>query len=398
MKKLWIATELFYPDETSTSFILTKIANKLCDKYETKVLCATALAAEQNYFVLDGRVQVERLISGENSKANLKKRALVSIWFSFKIFFKLLFNCKSTDKVFIVTNPVFLIFMVAVAKKIKKFDFVILVHDVFPENGIPAKIFPSKDAFTYKLIKYFFDWSYASSDQLIVLGRDMKAVMQGKINKWKSKTQITIIENWGDTENIFPKNKESVLQSDAPLLHKVAFQYAGNIGRVQGLMGLLENVMQVNNNKIVFQFVGDGAVKNEMMAFVTKQKMKNIFFADSYQRQEQNEILNSADVAIITLADGMFGLGVPSKLYNLLAAGKPILYFGDSNSEIALLIKEYDIGYHFEPYNSGEIIQFFNQIGEEFIENLTIKSKNARNLASANFSENLIINKFLIAI
>ena len=400
MKKLWIATELFYPDETSTSFILTKIANKLCEKYETTVLCATsiALGTKQNNIELNEKVRVRRLFSAEHNKKNLKKRSLNSIWFSLKIFFELLLNCKRTDKVFIVTNPVFLIFVVAIAKKIKNFELIILVHDVFPENSVPAKIFLSKDAFIYKVIKYFFDWSYASADNLITLGRDMKVVVQEKIEKWRTQTQITIIENWGDIENIFPKNKELVLHADSPLFRKIVFQYAGNIGRVQGLIGLLEKALQINNDRIVFQFVGDGAVKNEMMNFANTNKMENIYFANSYKRSEQNEILNSADVAVVTLATGMRGLGVPSKVYNLLAAGKPILYLGDSTSEISLLINEFDIGYSFEPNNTKEIIQFFNEIDEKFIENLAIKSKNARDLAVSNFSEEIIINKFLITI
>lgn len=397
MQKLWVATELFHPDQTSTSFILTKIVNSLSEKYSISVLCGP-LANDFNideHFYLSENVNVNRLGSNRNTKSNLKKRALQSVWLSLKIFFKLLQSAKKNDKVFIVSNPVSLILVVALAKKIKNFHLTILVHDVFPENAIPAKILSSEKTWIFKTLKLIFDWSYSSANQLIVLGRDMESVIQSKIHKHNTATNIKIIENWGDVENITPNPKNSVLEIDSPLLNKIVFQYAGNLGRVQGLMELLENFIKINNEKISFQFIGDGTVKNEMKEYIKKNHIENVYFANSFQRNEQNKILNSADVAIITLASGMLGLGVPSKFYNILAAGKPIVYIGDSKSEISLLINNYDIGYSFEPKDKNGIIDFFNNINDEFIEDIKVKSNNARNLAITHYSEEIIINKFL---
>ena len=212
MKKLWIATELFFPEETSTAYILTKIANKLSDNYEVIVLCG-----DPNYqisdsnnreFVLNANINVQRLISGKGNQEDLKSRGLRSIILSFKIFFKLIKNAKKTDKVFIVTNPVSLIVLVVFAKIIKGFTLKILVHDVFPENTIAAGVIKSKKSYIYKTLKFIFDWAYGGADQLIVLGRDMKEIIQEKVSNFKTSSQITIIENWGDTLNIYPKKKE----------------------------------------------------------------------------------------------------------------------------------------------------------------------------------------------
>ncbi len=399
MKKLWIATELFFPEETSTAYILTKIANKLSDKYEVTVFCG-----EPNYqisestnseFFLNSKVNVQRLSSGKGNQADLKSRGLRSIKLSLKIFLKLIKNAKKSDRVFIVTNPVSLIVVVAFAKILKGFELKILVHDVFPENTIPAGIIKSKNSLLYKILKFIFDWAYGCADQLIVLGRDMKEIIKEKVGHFKTNSQITIIENWGDTINIYPKNKKDFLEKNSPFLEKTVFQYAGNVGRVQGLQKLLEMIKKSENASLLFYFVGEGAVKDQMIEYVTRHDMQNVLFEGSFQRSEQNTVLNTADIAIVTLSEGMLGLGVPSKVYNLLAAGKPIFYIGDKKSEIALLINEKNVGYAFEPKQQKEISQFLYNFGKHNAEDLLIRSKNARKVAIQYYSEETILNRFL---
>lgn len=399
MKKLWIATELFFPEETSTAYILTKIANKLSDHYEVTVFCG-----EPNYqisdisnieFFLDSKVNVHRLSSEKGNQADLKSRGLRSIKLSLKIFFKLVKHAKKYDKVFIVTNPVSLIVLVAFAKIIKGFELKILVHDVFPENTIPAGIIKSKNSYFYKTLKLIFDWAYGCADQLIVLGRDMKEIIQEKVSRFKTNAQIEIIENWGDIVKIYPKTKEDFLEKNSPFLNRIVFQYAGNIGRVQGLPEILSIIRKSENDAVLYYFVGEGAIKSQLIDYVENNNMQNVRFGGPYQRTEQNSVLNTSDVAIITLSEGMLGLGVPSKVYNILAAGKPIFYIGDKRSEIALLIKENNIGYAFEPTQQQEISDFLKNFGEEKTNDLLIKSENARHLAIQYFSENTILNKFL---
>ena len=399
MKKLWIATELFYPEETSTAYILTKIANKLSDHYEVTVFCG-----EPNYqisdsgnaeYFLNPKVDVQRLSAGKGTQADLKSRGFRSITLSVKIFFKLIKNAKKFDKVFIVTNPVSLIVLVAIAKLMKGFQLKILVHDVFPENTIPAGIVKNKNSYLYKVLKCVFDWAYGCADQLIVLGRDMKEIIQKKVSHFKTNSQIIIIENWADVEGVYPRMKKDFLDKDSPFLGKTTFQYAGNIGRVQGLADILEIIRKSENENIIYHFVGDGAIKAQLVEYVEKHEMKNVIFDGAYQRNEQNTVLNIADIAIVTLSEGMLGLGVPSKVYNILAAGKPIFYIGDRRSEIALLIKENNIGYSFEPTQKEQICSFLNNFGREDVEDILIKSGNARNLAKQYFSKDTILSKFL---
>lgn len=394
MQKVWIATELFYPEETSTSYILTKVANKLTEKYEVEVVCGTPTydtnAAKNSYLKISEKIKIQRLKSLAGDKNNILYRVLKFVQLSIQIIWFLKKNMRSGDKLFIVTNPAPLIILCSWLKKFKKFEWIILVHDVFPENTIPAGIIKNKGNILYRLLKKLFDAAYSKADKIIVLGRDMEKVIQSKILRFKNNADIKVIENWGATDEIWPLATEK----NSSTAKKFTLQYAGNIGRVQGLQTFLECFRNAKNHNINLQLIGNGAVKAELVNYANINNLDNVLFQDSYRRHEQNQILNSCDLAIVTLADGMYGLGVPSKTYNILAAGKPLLYIGPKNSEIDLLIKEYSIGYSFEAGEMAKLTEFLASIDSAFLESIAQMSLNARLLAENKYSEEIILNKF----
>ncbi len=387
MQKIWILSELFYPDETSTSFILTKIANKLAEQFEIGVITmGKHQKIDSSYFTLNSEIDVLRFQKLSDNKKNLFVRLISFFYSSFIITYNFARRVKKNDKVLIVTNPAPLILLVSLLKKIKKFQLHVLVHDVFPENTVPAGIIKDKTEAKYKIIKKIFNWAYLNVDKIIVLGRDMEEIFLKKSSKLKNK--IRIIENWGDIETIFPENKNENI-------NEIVIQYAGNVGRVQGLQELLTILKDADNPLIRFDIYGEGVLKPKLQKWVAENKMQNVYFYPAYERNKQNEILNSCHLAIVSLAEGMFGLGVPSKTYNILASGKPILYFGEKNTEVDLLINENKIGYSFQQNEKNKIEQFFKNLDLQIVDELKKKGENARILAEKRYSEEHILGKFV---
>ncbi len=386
MKKLWIFTELFYPEETSTAFILTKIANKLATKYNVvNVVCANQVKDRNNHSNdLLSNIKITRFNKVFNNKNSLFIRSLGFIELSIKFLLILLFRVEKNGKILLVTNPAPLVLVVSLMKKIKNFEVILLVHDVFPENTLSVKIFKSESSVYYKFLKFIFDKSYQNMSKIIVLGRDMKEIVEQKIKKNKT-TKVIIIENWGENYKINPKIRKD---ND-----NIVFQYAGNIGRVQGLHSLLETISEVKNDKLIFEFFGDGAEKINLIKLAEKKQLKNVYFYDSFKRDEQNDIINRSDIAIVTLSKGMYGLGVPSKFYNILTAGIPVLYIGEEKTEIHQVMTNFDIGYFFKPDENSNLLNFFETIKKDdfFLK----KGENARNLLLNNYTEEIILNKYL---
>lgn len=397
-KKLWIFTELFFPEETSTSYILTKIANSLVDKYKIEVVCGEPVydtyISKNSNIDLHNDILVDRIKGFKVNKNNLFSRILRFIYLSVSMSFRLLLKVKKNDKVLIVTNPAPLILFSSIIKKIKNYELIILVHDVFPENTIPSGVIGSKFSLNYKFLKILFDKAYSFADKLIVLGRDMKEIISNKVLRFNPSPSIYIIENWGDTKGIIPLNKNESRLVEKKNNAKINFLYAGNLGRLQGLMQFLEIIKDIKNDLVHFTFRGEGALKNEMVEFVEKNNLKNVSFGPSYRRDEQLEILNNCDITLVLLAEGMKGLGVPSKAYNIMAAGKPILFIGDAESEISLLIKEMKIGLSFNFSEKQRIIKYLENITLSEIEIYNSMGEISRKLAEEKFSEYIILKKY----
>lgn len=397
-KKIWIVSEVFFPEEVATAYILTEIANVLALDYEVNVICGYNVYEKgkvSSTEKLNSNIILHRIKSLPLNKNNIIQRALLSFLIGLSLSCKLLRNSHKNENVLAVTNPAMIIPLIAIVTKIKSLKLNILVHDLFPENLLAANIFKSKNTL-YSVIEKIYNRSYATAEILIVIGRDMHKLMQEKIKSYSSNTKIEIVENWADIENIFPESKTDniVLQKYENLKDKIIFQFAGNIGRLQGLETIFEMAEQVNDTNIHFVMIGDGAMKNQLVGEIDKKKITNISFWESFTRNEQHIFLNACDVGIVSLADNMTGLGVPSKTYNILAAGKPILYLGNRNSEVGLLIKENQIGWNFEHNDKQNLLFFFNNL---ILNDIQIKGYNARKLAKNSFAKNIILKKIILA-
>lgn len=368
---LWIVTELFPPDETSTAYILGEVANAMVQKYVVKVICGPEIydkrkkLDEKNKFKLDASIEVMRVEGIDFDKNTTKGKALSFLLMSKRLYSLAKSNIKKDDKVLMVTNPAPLVLLMARLKRKIGFEWNVLVHDVFPENTKPAGL----NLPLYGLFKHLFDKAYSKADQLIAIGRDMADVLGNKIKDCsENKPKISIIENWADIEGITPQSMPE---------GNIVLEYAGNIGRVQGLNKVIEQLPE----NIEFHIYGTGAMEESLK----KMNHPRVFFHGPYFRSQQNEVLSACHIAIVTLQDGMYGLGVPSKTYNILAAGRPIVYFGPKNSEIDLLVREKHIGYCGWPLKWDK---------EELVE----MGKRARALAESDYSEEAIMSKFIQAI
>lgn len=382
-------SELFYPNKTSTAYIMTEIAKHLSLRQSVKVICAD-MQYDDNFDrnASDDElknIKVIRTTKPKGSKDRIIGKILNAVQTSFSFGWSITKTVRKDDTVFAVTNPFLLVLILGIIRVFKTFNYVLLVHDVFPENAVPAGLV-KVNGFSYRMSKKIYDWAYNKADQLLVLGRDMAALVEEKTG---SPHKIQIVENWFDNDlhvNDFLDRNKYVGKD---LSGKIVIGFAGNMGRVQNLPEFLALFNEVQNSLLHFLIIGDGAARKQVEDIINTNELKNVSYIGSRPRAEQSDFLNCCDIGLVTLAEGMRGLGVPSKSYNLLALGKPILFIGDRGSEIDLLIKESNIGWSFDWERRDEIINF--------LENLTEVQPALRDqavkLANERFSENIVLSK-----
>ena len=392
---LWIISELFPPDETSTAFILGEIANVMSSKYEVRVICGPEIYDKRkktdpnNRFVLNPDIKVTHVKGVDLDKNTFFGKAMRFAVISWQLYQTAKKSIKDGDKILLVTNPAPVVALVSKLRKKRDFKLNILVHDVFPENTAPAGLKLPK--FAYNILKNIFDKAYSRADRLIAIGRDMKQVLEQKVAPFEHQPKMAIIENWADLDIVSPM--ELGMHPD-----KFVLEYAGNIGRVQGLQAMLEDIRKSGNDKMEFHLWGTGAEENSLKEYAVHHGMKNVFFHGAYLRSKQSEVINSCDMALVTLTEGMFGLGVPSKTYNIMAAGKAVLFIGEPKSEIGLLVKEKQIGHVFEPSDRKGIMQFLSELSAEKCSEFAAMGKRARDVAEKEYAKEIILNKFIEAI
>ena len=90
----------------------------------------------------------------------------------------------------------------------------------------------------------------------------------------------------------------------------------------------------------------------------------------------------------------MYGLGVPSKTYNILAAGKPVLFLGPKDSEIFRLVKANDIGWAFDWNEAGQMMEMINQLSIHDLQAIEDRGENARRLVETAYTEARQLAKF----
>ena len=167
---------------------------------------------------------------------------------------------------------------------------------------------------------------------------------------------------------------------------KFVFLYAGNMGHPNDLESFVFCAEKLKSNEeFHFIFLGAGAKRKWLEREVSEKNLTNITLLAPKPRSEQNIFLNACDVAVVSLVKKMRGVSMPSRTYNILAVGKPILALAESDSEVAKVIEEDKVGWIVSPNEPEKLLELIKKIYHER-EKIPEMQKRARNSALAKYS------------
>lgn len=226
-------------------------------------------------------------------------------------------------------------------------------------------------------------WIYEKADEIIFTGGGFEDYIKERgWNKFISKSKIHYINNGIDL-NEFERNKENFRIEDKDLNNKINFKviYAGSIKKVNNLGLLLDIAKKIKNKKIVFLIWGDGEEKELLIERVKNEKIKNVILKGSVEKKYIPYITSSANLNFAHCnPSDLFRFGISfNKIFDYLAAGKPILCDFKSNYNPVILLnagKEVEMP---EPENVADIIEDFFRMEEneynEYCHNALIGAK-----------------------
>ncbi len=350
---IWIVSELFAPDDAATAHLMTQIAEGLAvesegNQYSISVICAQPTYTSRGQKALRRElvngVHINRCWSTTFSKDRLMLRAVNVVTIMMTFFIKMLFRFRRGDRVLVVTNPPPLPFVATLAAKLRGARTYLLIHDIYPDVLVPIG-FTQSGSLPYRVIDFATRRLYQSVTQIITIGRDMKKLVLQKNPNLKSK--VSVITNWAD-EQMCPVPKEDNKFQNQANDNELVIQYSGNMGRTHGL-NIIAKAATILEQKgvsgIRWMMCGWGSGKKNLKQICTEKNLQSVTILDPVPREDLAALISTADISIISFIPEMSGISVPSRMYNILSAGCPIIGITEPDSELAQTIFDDDLGW-----------------------------------------------------
>jgi len=382
-KTIWFVSEVYHPDEQGTAFYTTGLAEGLAKDFDARVLCSyptvTARGTQVPQREVRNGVVVERCMGTTLDKDVLAFRLVNIFTCSVAILLKALAKVRKGDMVIAVTAPPSMPFIAKIICLLTRAKCILRLEDVYPEIMVATGLIKAHTPLD-RLLGLLNRKLYLSADRIVVLGRDMQALVARKIG---GSNHLEIIRCWADTDIVRPVPKENnALLEELNLKGKFMVSCIGNMGRAQAIELILEAAALLRGDtRVHFLFVGSGAKKSWMEQEIARRGLANISIVGQRPRTDQINFLNACDVSIISLLPGITGAAVPSRLYNIMAAGRPVISVTGSDSEVSLIVQEEGIGWVVPPGDPEDLVR---TILDAVSEPARLKAMGLRACAAAN--------------
>ncbi len=285
------------------------------------------------------------------SKKSLIKRGLGFIGFTILTALPALFTRKKFDVVLTVSPPLTLGLVGWVASRRHRCPHVLNIQDVFPDVAVQVGAITSPRMI--RIFKNLERFCYKKSAAISVLSEDLAENVRSKIRSTDS--QITVIPNFVDAQRISPADRQTSYRIELGLNNQIVVMYAGNLGHSQSLNLLVEAARHHQNREdVAYVINGGGVIASELVE--QAQSLPNLFVTEFQPIARLPEVLASADVHVVLLKKGLGVSSLPSKLYSIFAAGRPVIASIDSGTEVSKIISENQAGIAVEAEESEEFI------------------------------------------
>ncbi len=346
-RRVVFVNRYFYPDLSATSQMLFDLTCRLVQEgIEVHVVCSDGLYDDPRKRLVSEEVvrgiHVHRASTSHFGRSRLIGRAVDYASFYVTASLRLLRLVRAGDTVVAKTDPPLISIVAAAIAKLRGAGLVNWLQDVFPEvaSHLGANPLP---AWLDSRLKRLRDYSLAAARTNVVLGTRMREHLEARNIP---REQIRVIENWADGDAVTPKDVESCeLRARLGIADKFVVAYSGNLGRAHEYETLLAAAEQLSTDgSIVFLMIGGGAKMEQLESAVISKQLKNFRFLPYQPRESLSDSLAAADVHLACLLPQLEGLIVPSKFYGILAAGRPAIFIGDTDGELARIIVDTQCG------------------------------------------------------
>jgi glycosyltransferase involved in cell wall biosynthesis len=363
---LQIITQFYPPDYAATGQLIQELAVQLSQqKVNVRVF-----TGQPGYAYTETEAPIrERLKSlfirrsriSQIWSQQIRGKAINGLLFCVRSFFYLCKFRKQNDLLLATSAPAFLPIFAYFAHLLFKQPYVCLVYDLYPDAVTELKVL-SKKNFLVRIWNNLNRRVWQSSEAIIVLSSTMKDRIVAKTPDVADK--ISIIHNWADSDRIKPISKQNNwFAIEHKLTDKFTVLYSGNLGRCHDTNTILAAATLLKEEPIQFVFVGGGFKHSDVARLTKELDLDNCLFLPYQDKKDIPYSLTACDLSLVSIAPGLEGVVAPSKLYGMLAAGRPIAAICESHSYLRPLLAKARCGAafkHNDSMNLADYIRFLS--------------------------------------
>jgi glycosyltransferase involved in cell wall biosynthesis len=307
-------------------------------------------------------VEIRRVWTTRFGRINLVGRAIDYASFYLATFWALLRIARHGDVIVAKTDPPLISVVAWVTANMKGARLINWLQDVFPEVAQVLGVLAWRPLVVP--IRWLRNLSLRGAIMNVVLGERMQRHIcaQGI-----ARERTVVIHNWMDSSRIYPVPQASnSLRKAWNLEGKFVIGYSGNMGRAHEFNTIIGAMKRLRDDRnIVFLFIGGGVGKQALEIAVNEAGLHNFLFLP-YQPQERlGESLSVPDVHLVSLQPALEGLIVPSKIYGIAAAGRPVIFIGDQEGEVGRLVSEFSMGFTIDVGAVDELAQRLEELRDQ---------------------------------
>jgi colanic acid biosynthesis glycosyl transferase WcaI len=350
--RILVLNQYFHPDRASTSQILTELCEDLAEHHRV-----TVVAGRPSYDPVErrpvrglvsvdqhGPIRVLRTWSTTFPRRNMAGRLANYATYVASCLAGAV-RAERPDVILVMTDPPVVAAAAMAVSAARGVPFVYVSQDVFPDAGVAMGRIRGRAL--VEGLRRLNGMLRGRAAAVVAIGRDMQ---QRLLAQGVPPEKVHLIPNWADGSLIRPFDGPSRLRAEQGWEEQFVIMHSGNVGLSQDLEVLIEAADRLrDHDDLMFAIVGHGAAKEGLRREVRRGRLKNVRFLPYQPKEALSDSLGAADVHVVGLRRGLAGCIVPSKVYGIMAAGRPFIAAVDDGAEPALLAQEHGCGVRAEP-------------------------------------------------
>jgi glycosyltransferase involved in cell wall biosynthesis len=337
--RVLVLNQYYWPGVEATAHLLSELCEALTDEFDVTVVTGMVSGVTTQGRSERNRVEIVRVGSTAFDRSKLSLRALNYLTYLGLSFVEGL-RVPRPDVVLCMTDPPVIADVALVLARRFRVPLVVVTQDVFPEVAVALKRLDNRAlVLALRLATRVY---LERADRVVAIGERMRARLQ---DKGADGDRIVVIPNWVDVDDLEPRPRDNEWARAHDLVGKFVIMHSGNIGHAQDLDTLIRAgtfLRDLEDLRIVL--IGGGARREELKELARLLEVETVVFMPYQAREVLADSLSSADVHVVGLARGLAGYVVPSRLYGVLAAGRPVIGAAEDSSETANVVRSAEAG------------------------------------------------------